>query len=587
MRSLRLFHIALVVAASAAALSTCNDVPVTNLTRSFTVQVLDQQDNRDPAKIDFLWVIDNSSSMCEEQAALARNFSQFVTTLKDFIVNMDVRMAVVKTNVLLDHSAFNRETATAFPPPCRRQAIKKCLKDEDCERSTSDSPALAAPPGASRWLCTWANKNASYLVNENQSINSRCMLVCDSDESCQSSFGQEFECREYDANITDPGCMIPPPACPPVPPILEGDEKRDNFDLFGCIATVGADPSFSANLEQGLAAARYALDPFGPNRPQVEAFLRPDAWLVLIFVSDEDDCSLTRECLLAPDGVTWNSEQFIRDNCISRDQYNSCALLGDATVGGPLAPVSRFVNAFKSLKEDPSKVLVAAIVGDSQKVDAQEREADIAAYRSSEQAPTPYATNTYICSSNNGVADYGSRYIDLVRSFGGNGVLANICGPAPCTAEGGGAGYQAQDGTCRPLQPGQELATLGISSALDLISETIVRRVVRICLPRPVRCLIEDPTRPGICLQSTGIEVRKVNAQKEQTPIEEAPPEAFAPGPGQFRIEEDSLCACPVALVDGRCPENPKALFFGDLLNPDEGILVRYEGDTGVEEENL
>jgi len=86
----------------------------------------------------------------------------------------------------------------------------------------------------------------------------------------------------------------------------------------------------------------------GPNY----GFLRDDAYLVIVFVSDEDDCSAQTE--------------------IGEDYYDQCGLLdilkkqpGDSDKGGPLVNVSTYVNRFKSLKSDPSRVIVAAIAGDA------------------------------------------------------------------------------------------------------------------------------------------------------------------------------------------------------------------------------
>ena len=88
-------------------------------------------------------------------------------------------MAVVNTNVLGDKGEFQSEPASAFPPPCRRQQIKQCLKNEDCVAATQESPALPEAPPGSEWLCDWTNKAATTIKNDNGSINSRCRLDCD------------------------------------------------------------------------------------------------------------------------------------------------------------------------------------------------------------------------------------------------------------------------------------------------------------------------------------------------------------------------------------------------------------------------
>jgi len=648
-------------------LASCHNVPLVDLSKNFTVQVHEKADNSDPAKIDFVWVIDNSSSMCEEQLNLTKNFQSFIDALDNFI-NVDARMAVVNTNVLGDHGEFQHEPATAFPPPCRRQKIKKCLKDDDCVTATSGSPALSLAPEGSSWLCDWTNKAADTIENENGSINSRCRLDCDTErregeeptasnpdplppgsESCHALFGEEFQCVHFSGNVVEPGCMVPPPTtgCPDsLPKYLEKNDQVSNLEYFRCIATVGADPSFNANLEQGLNAARFALDPNGPNAEQAKDFMkgkalangkfaRDDAWLVMVFVSDEEDCSLTSECLVNS-SQEWNSAKEVK-LCISRDEYNKCAKRRDrnsfdpeaspnigsaceikigndgspettsdtcrqeglycrpkaakiedyggerlaGTCEAPLESVNRFVNFFKSLKSDPSRVLVAAIVGDSQAVGAEARDADIALYRLSEEKNKQPGMNPYICKSDDGIADYGERYTELVKGFGANGVLANICGPGSCTTSGGEDGFVDTEGDCLRAEPGTDPATLGIGQALNLISETIIKRVIRVCLPRERKCVeysLEDPekctqkTTLDVCLE-TSDDCPNSDAEKGISGCACSLKEVeTAPGLGEYRVEDDSGCGL-----------TGQAIFFGDVFDPADKIEVWYEGDTGVE----
>lgn len=71
-------------------------------------------------------------------------------------------------------------------------------------------------------------------------------------------------------------------------------------DAFGCIARVGIG---GCGFEQPLAAMRRALDGSVPGN---QGFLRPDAFLVLVFVTDEDDCSAADPAALfdpAPEAV--------------------------------------------------------------------------------------------------------------------------------------------------------------------------------------------------------------------------------------------------------------------------------------------
>ena len=654
-------------------------VPVRDLYESFSIQVLDKQDNNDPVKIDFVWVIDNSNSMCEEQSVLTKNFDAFATQLQDFI-SIDARMAVVTTDVLTEHGTFSSKTATAFPPPCRRELIKKCLTDEDCLKDAEDSLALPELTGESNWTCTWSNKEAPTVVdfedaltltNANGSVNSRCQLVCASDEVCQDFLGEDLLCKLYNPELKlANGCMVPPPAdeCPAnLPKYIELNSKVSNIDQFRCLATVGANSGFNANLEQGLNAARFALDPNGPNSGQAKDFLRSDAWLVLIFVSDEDDCSLATDCLLTQSGEewSWNDIDYIKENCLLREEYPRCAQLGDVygkgardliqcysdddcstendetnqcckkLIGdscikpvettdppergyctspkfppeaGPLEPVSRLVNFFKSLKSDPARVLVASIVGDSQEVDVDTKLSEIEAYHFSEANDGHYAPRTFICSSENGIADHGSRYIELAESFGPNGIVANICGPKSCTdtdacPEGAVCALVANGG-CEVVPEGIDLATYGTGKALELISETIIRRVVRICLPRPLKCINQDmyctsgcpdgacgtlescvgvggEWLQGQCLEYVDLKVQRIQCAETDpdnpskcgtaaAPVNLVQTNELAPGAGEYLIQED-----------GTCSTTGLAVFFGDLLDPLDSVLVQYEGDVG------
>src|SRR5262249_14672551 len=69
-------------------------------------------------------------------------------------------------------------------------------------------------------------------------------------------------------------------------------------DVFGCIAQVGAS---GCGFEHQLAAVRAALgDPtMGPPAPPGNAgFLREDALLAIIWITNEDDCSAPATSLL-------------------------------------------------------------------------------------------------------------------------------------------------------------------------------------------------------------------------------------------------------------------------------------------------
>lgn len=139
-------------------------------------------------------------------------------------------------------------------------------------------------------------------------------------------------------------------------------------DVFGKLASLGAG---GCGFEQHLLAMRSALD----KNPANATFLRPDAFLAVIFIADEDDCTFAKSTLLGPESPAMGPLQSFRCNRFG----HTCAVGGRNdqemnTVGtkGQCRPndnsqylekVSSFVEFLKSVKDDPSKVIVAGIMG--------------------------------------------------------------------------------------------------------------------------------------------------------------------------------------------------------------------------------
>lgn len=120
------------------------------------------------------------------------------------------------------------------------------------------------------------------------------------------------------------------------PPYLTQDDPGYEL-LFAARAAVGTDGS---NREKGLAAATFALHPSmtlegGPN----VGFVRREAQLLVIVVSDEEDCS--DNGVLDADNST--------DACFEHRDL--------------LPPVSVYVQELRDLKDDVDMVQVGAIVG--------------------------------------------------------------------------------------------------------------------------------------------------------------------------------------------------------------------------------
>jgi hypothetical protein len=378
-------------------LGSCNEVPVSKLNSDMMVRAVVTSESR--IKIDFLWVMDDSSSMCQEQNSLADDYEVFIDELEDFS-NIDYRVAVTTTDVRTDgfKGAFRNEPAGPYGPACQVRVVHECTADVHCNYLKEDF--------GPNWECTWSDSNLSLTINDNGSSNSMCEKNCSADDECLI-FGDTFECMTQTSGAE--GCIEHPQVheCPAVlPKVLDASNFRD----FYCNATVGAAGTKQKNLEGGLKAGWKALkhhedicrtstpnvcdlyagieiankqkwlpeelgrvnDAIGSTgddqyREELKAykgylesceakikdcvsfinpaepnFLREDAYLVVIFVSDEDDCSDRDETPMP---------------------YNDTRLCAYET--DYLLPIKELANYYRGLKRDPAKVIVVGIVGDA------------------------------------------------------------------------------------------------------------------------------------------------------------------------------------------------------------------------------
>ena len=644
--------------AAVLAISACTEMPVYNLANTFSIEVREVTKNDKPIKLDFLWVVDNSASMCQEQASLARAFGDFVTQLESYL-NVDINLAVTTTDAIKGQGGFANKPATQYPNACSETINLPCATDKECK------DAFGA-----NWQCNPPQSTGGSLLlyNMNHSVNSSCTYTCKSDGECCEKFCYIEECGDDMSCVsdmcgdeeagctqtcvapggsdTDKNCVAQPgtSACPSsgIPKVLTGK----SLDLFPCIATVGADQSFTANLESGLKTAWMALDPAGLNSEQSGGFLREDAYLVIVFVSDEDDCSIDEDFTSPSYTCEENKDCPGYTRCqnglcagiVKKDYYNICALLGEykgkahhdcaydlgcqdcesdadcdenwycksdkkcrpftygfntiasfqQPAGTPifaLAPVSKYYSQLRSLKTDPAKVLVAAIVGDAivakgdQKSliseDCLEDEkltlcqdyvaAKAGASNKCKEEPTaegcedyyavkqacardcyvaskgdnknPQAKNSYVCTSPYGTADWGNRYVRLAEMFGPNGIVSNIC------------------------------SETGISPALETVAELIIKRVTKICLPRHVK----DGERITITRSfedEAGDWIKEKLVEGDE---------------GDYRIEFPTQDCCFADDNTGACTGTLKAVTFNEVLDPSWEIELKYEAELGVQ----
>ena len=151
----------------------------------------------------------------------------------------------------------------------------------------------------------------------------------------------------------------------------ETGERERNYtgnlaDVFSCMAVLGIE---GCGFEMQLEAVRKALSE-GAN----EGFLRDDAYLAVIIITDEDDCSAFDQDMFDPTITGKESAlgpldsfrcfefgvQCTPDDARELGQKTDCVPREDSPY---MYPVQRYVDFLKGLKADPRKVIVAGIIG--------------------------------------------------------------------------------------------------------------------------------------------------------------------------------------------------------------------------------
>jgi hypothetical protein len=198
---------------------------------------------------------------------------------------------------------------------------------------------------------------------------------------------------------------------------------------FSSIASAGAS---GCGFEQHIEAAKRALN----NNPANAGFLRPSAYLAVIIIADEDDCSMAHSTLLGSDinalgplqsfrctrfgitcdqgGVDPNGMNTVgpKDQCHSNEASPYLTKIGD------------YVTFFKGLKSDPSNVIMAAIVGNPTPVETELRTPP----GGGTAIPALSHSCTYVASpTDTEVADPAVRIKQLIDQFPNRSTFSTIC----------------------------------------------------------------------------------------------------------------------------------------------------------------
>ncbi|MGK0362345.1 MAG: hypothetical protein ACI9U2_004666, partial [Bradymonadia bacterium] len=331
---------------------------------------------------------------------------------------------------------------------------------------------------------------------------------------------------------------------------------NDAADLelkFRCLATLGTGGD---GIEMGLESMRRALSCSGPNaasfgpccrldgtydpscapEPGEEPdFLRPDAILAVVFISDEDDCSDPaanpgasnrvickygagdsdgdgvpdgfRDPDLCPDGASacfarecggLDAETCRAQRCaIDKTANHHCVWQRDR-----LTPVTDYRRFLTGLKARPREsILVASIVGEraythdagnlvrfeagtyaDARCDPADEAFDEQVHRTEACCPGGICPSTPepSCDSGDGQAYAGQRYLELAEQFGDTGV-------------GCPEGAEGIDAECNSI------CTDDLSAPLRAISDLTQTLLRTYCLDAPAACRVMDEDGPRAC----------------------------------------------------------------------------------------
>jgi hypothetical protein len=220
-------------------------------------------------------------------------------------------------------------------------------------------------------------------------------------------------------------------------------------DVLACISALGES---GCGFEQPFKALTRALGADGFSAPQENVgFLRPDAYLAIVMLTNEDDCS-------AADGLPLydTSANFSLDSQLGPPSSFRCNEFGHICDGAPpsrrapngqvsdtatyhncvsaegagfLRTVAETAAQIKALKADPAgQIFVTTITGPEMPYQVRWRSPN-----TTDSGPWPEIAHACTTASGS-FADPGIRTAELVAQFGDKGHLASICdadfGPA-------------------------------------------------------------------------------------------------------------------------------------------------------------
>jgi hypothetical protein len=181
---------------------------------------------------------------------------------------------------------------------------------------------------------------------------------------------------------------------------------------FGCIATLGID---GCGFEQQLEAGKRALV---DHRDGANAgFLRPDSLVVVLTVTDEEDCSVTEG----------GERIFDTMDCTLGHLCLRCFHHPEL-----MEPVESYIGALRALRTDPDRLLAAFLVGVPLHEDCLGRGSEIPyclqhAAMMSTVDPVSMTRLVPSCVTPTGEAYPPRRMVEVARALGESAYVSSIC----------------------------------------------------------------------------------------------------------------------------------------------------------------
>ncbi|MDC0668717.1 hypothetical protein [Nannocystis radixulma] len=244
-------------------------------------------------KVDFLFVIDNSNSMADEQSSLIASFPGFIAAIEETLTADDYHIMAISTD---DGNAGDGE--------------------QDCDFKT-DTCKCAPAPTCCKDVCD------SLFADDRICNGTPCEgLTVD---TCEFQYGSG---RQYDQHGE---------RCP----IAAGRrymlaDQPDLESTFACAARIGVWGSGDERPMQAVQAAlgSWQNGPTGCN----EGFLRDDAILVLVVITDEEDDNLEAGEGSPGDPAAWYEAVVAAKRGVPENAV-VLGMVGDGNLPGGLCPL--------------------------------------------------------------------------------------------------------------------------------------------------------------------------------------------------------------------------------------------------------